>query len=106
MAISPPNWRMELWSADGADVDGRDGRERMGRTWTDVDGRDGTDVDGRDGRGRTGRTWTDGTDVDGRDGTWTDETDGTDVDEQDGWDRKVVNSLATPRGASCSRVLA
>ena len=41
-------------------VDGRDGRGRMGRTWTD-----GTDVDGRDGRGRT---WTDGTDVDGRDG--------------------------------------
>ena len=77
MAISPPNWRMELWSADGADVDGRDGRERMGRTWTDVDGRDGTDVDGRDGRRRTGRTWTDGTDVDGRGRTW---TDGTDVD--------------------------
>ena len=70
-------------------VDGRDGRGRRGRTWTD-----GTDVDGR---GRTGRTWTDGTDVDGRgrkgrarlgrtERTWTDGTDGTDVDGWDGRD--------------------
>ena len=43
-------------------MDGLDGRDGRGRTWTDVDGR------GQDGRGRTGRTWTDGTDVDGRDG--------------------------------------
>ena len=80
MAISPPNWKIELWT--DVDVDGRDGHGRTGRTWTD-----GTDVDGRDGHGRTGRTWTDGmdeTDVDGQDGrgrtgrTWTDGTDGTD----------------------------